>query len=391
MGIFNFGSKKTVETPKKKLYEGNWYNIFGDTSDRISSYRTTWVDTAVNIRATNVSKADILLYRKQNKQEVEVEKHPFLDVIYNPNLYEQTFNELLYLISISLDVYGEAFVYVAKSKGKKPNSFFLLPTNKVTPIVDENTGQISHFDYSKQIKSVGNIVRYSPDEIIFFKLPNIDRVFRGCATIDSCKTVIDIDNYQQTFQKKFFVNDGSVNVVIEADEQLSEEEVARLQAAFDARTGVENSNSWILLQDGLKYNTTKTTQKEMDFVNSRNAVRDEILGKMSVPKSIVGLSDTVNRATAEAEQWNFIANVIEPFSRFIVDKFNIFIKKNYGPEYYIKFEYDLPGDPQTDIDMYDMLFRNGAITVGELREAFGFSTDKPGGTGKVDPSNEVIE
>lgn len=354
----------------KKEYAGpSFINIFGGKSDTDLDYKTTWVNTAVNIRAVNLSKANIYLYRKESNGPTEVLKHPFIDLIYTPNLYQQSMHELLYLVSSSLDVYGEAYLYVALNKSGKPNSLYLLPTNSVTPMVNSQ-GIITEFTYQKSAKET---VVYTPDELIYFKLPNLDKQYRGQPTIDTCKRLIDIDNYQQIFQKKFFINDGSVNVVLETDDELGEEAYARLKKTMNEHTGADNSNGWLILQDGLKYNTTKTSQKEMDFVNSRTAVRDEILGKMSVPKTLVGISDTVNRATADAEIYSFTANVIIPLSLFVVDKINIFIKKYYGQEYYIKFEYDTPADLET----YQFLNDAGAITKSELREAYGFSSELP--------------
>jgi hypothetical protein len=40
-------------------------------------------------------------------------------------------------------------------------------------------------------------------------------------------------------------------------------------------------------------------------------------------------------------------------------------------------EWETPNDPTSDKDLFDMLFKNEAITIGELREHFGFSSIKP--------------
>jgi phage portal protein BeeE len=50
---------------------------------------------------------------------------------------------------------------------------------------------------------------------------------------------------------------------------------------------VNNSHKIAVLDNGLKYNEYKVSQKELDFVESRRFTRDEIFAIFKVPKSIV--------------------------------------------------------------------------------------------------------
>ena len=365
---------KTNKSKTKNFRDrsGIWINLFGGDSDA-SNWETTWVNTGVSCRAENFAKGNIFLYRDSRGKVGEVKTHPFLDIIKKNNSYEQSFYEILYLISCNLDVYGKSFVYAVPNGVGKPVEFVLLPTPNVTILFNSAKTEIVGYEYRSG--SGTNPIKYSADEIIYFRLPSLTNSFAGTPTIKSLEKVIDVDNYQQMFQIKSFKNDGRVNTVIEvpAETELSDEAWEALTKMQASKVGIENSNSNMILTGGAQYKDMKITNRELDYADSREVTRDEILGKLRVPKTIVGLAENSNRATSQAEMTSFIENVIKPLSRFIVDKFNSFIKRTWGEDLYITMEWTLPTSLSTD-DIYFELFDREAVTVEELRSYFGFSS-----------------
>jgi HK97 family phage portal protein len=364
-------AEETTEV-KKKSYTlnngGGWVNITGEDL-KSKDWKTTWVNTGVTVRAENLAKGDVFLYKKAGKNIQEVEEHEFLDLINNPNQWSQSFYELKYLISSSLDIYGEAYLFVAKDLRGKPHSFYLIPANLIKPILNNTKDSIEFYNYNNK--------KLSLDQIIYFKLPSLGEPFKGVATIESCKSMIDIDNYRQTLQKKFLLTGGHIHTILETEEDLSEETREVLTQLMRDRQNPDNTDAFMVLEGGLKYKDLSSKNKELNFTSTSETIRNEILAKLRVPLVLVGLGDSANRAIAETQSFVFIQNVIRPFSKFIIDKLNIWIKENYGNEFYITMEWETPNDPTSDKDLFDMLFKNEAITIGELREHFGFSSIKP--------------
>lgn len=377
MNFLNFirKSKPSVSPPPKtKSYSaGGWINILGSKNDT-ESFSTTWVSTAVNIRNENLASGNIFMYRQNGKTTTEVTEHPFLNIINTKNVLGQTFYKIMYLIGSSLDVYGKAFLYVAPNLKGSPANFILLPTPNVQVVLNKEKTLIERYEikFSNGSKQI-----YKKEEVIFFSLPSLNNTYGGTATIESCKHIINIDNYRQILQEKFLLTGGNINIILEADGELSPEAVERLNETMRERQNISNTDAFLVLQDGLKSKDTKLTAKELDFAKSSDAIRDEILGKLRVPLLLTGKGETTNRATAQAVMFSFIKNVIKPFSRFIVDEFNSFIKTTYGKEYFITIEWEDFKDISEQIQLYDMLYKNSAISKGELRSAFGFSNEIP--------------
>ena len=107
--------------------------------------------------------------------------------------------------------------------------------------------------------------------------------------------------------------------------------------------GVNNGHRTAILDNGLDFSTMSATQKEMDFVESRRYTRDEILSVYKVPKSIIGITDDVNRASAQVAENTFYRICIEPLARKIQQTINTQILKGEG---YFEFINVVPKDTE---------------------------------------------
>lgn len=369
MKFLNPLTKLFSRKKNKSFNSANWTSLFGGNGYDSSSLTNSWVYTGIQCRAENIATANIYLYQKQKNGTIKeiINNHPFIELMNTTNIYDQSFYDIIYLISLNLDVYGNAYVYIAPSKNKQPAQLILLPTPNIQLVFDENKSFITGYKYHSANRSIV----YSANEVIHFKLPSITNSFSGTPTIQSCKFAIDIDNFQQQYQKAFYSNNGSVGIALQTDQQLNEEAYNRLLDMWeDKYSGPANANRVALLDHGLKIETFNNNPKEVDFINSRIELRDEILGKLRVPKAILGITTDVNRANAEAAKYTFIKFTIEPFSRFVINGLNKFVKTFYDPTLYISFEYNLEED--NEVDLYKMLLDHNVVTVNEVRQQFGW-------------------
>jgi capsid portal protein len=76
-------------------------------------------------------------------------------------------------------------------------------------------------------------------------------------------------------------------------------------------------------------------------VESRRFTRDEILAIFKVPKSVIGITDDVNRASALTAERTFYKSCIEPISKLIQETIN---KEIFYNEVYFRFVNVVPAD-----------------------------------------------
>jgi HK97 family phage portal protein len=363
-------NKIVSEEPVKKTFtleNGGGWKIYGQASNKkFKEWKATWVNTAITVRGENLANGNITLYQGTPTKKVEVQKHPFLDLLNTTNVYKQSMYDIMFLLSQSLDVYGKAFLYAVAGTNGTPAELRFLPTASVKIIFSKNEAEILGYEYYKN----GASVSFSPEEIIYFKIPDLESPF-GCApTITSCKDIIEIENIQQFFQKKFVKNGGNITEVITPDDVLSDEEYARLENAMADLHDVNNDVSYFIAPAKSKYDKVKTSAEDLDFIEGKKQTRAEILGKMRVPEILVG-GDSANYATAKMQLNAFIETVIKPFSKFIVNQFNDWIKETYNPSLFIEMEWNTT-DPRDDVALYQMLVTTGAVDPEEIRPIYGF-------------------
>lgn len=375
--MFNFfKNKKTAQPEKKKSFNlsssGGWQDFFNENERDFSNWKTSWFYTGATIIAENFAKGKVLMYQKKGKTVNEVSSHPFLNIVQGSNKFDQDFYELMYLVALDLRVHGQAYLYaVAGTKGV-PAEFRNLTSECVSIVLTRDKSEVSYYEFSNG----GSRTKFLPEEIIHFRLPVLGSPVEGDSAVKNMKNVIEIDNIQGFFQRKFTLTGGNINEVITSDSELDDEDIDRLNETMKDKQDLESESTWLILQN-MKYEKVKTSAKDLDFTNGKTQIRDEILRKLRIPDVLTG-GNSANYATAKIQVSSFIENVIKPFSKFIINKFNIWIKKTYGNEYYITMEWETT-DPKDDAELYDMLLSNQVIEPEEVRPIYGFGDKKPAG------------
>lgn len=345
-----------------------------------SSYRSSWVNQCIRVRAENVADCD--MYMKDEITDDEIKGHPFIKAWKKANIYEMSGKQLLQIISTQLDVYGNAYLYVARVNGM-PDEFIPLPSKFVMPVYNDMGTLIIGYQYMGS-----NAITYTTNDIIHFKNISIDNFLVGTPTIASLSKIINVDNLQQTYAQQTFVNSGTVSLALSAPGKLGVDVIDRLRNDFQSKHGgSKNAYKTFVMDGGMTIQDLSKTQKEMDYVESRKAVRNEILSRMSVPPVLVGVNESANRASSETEYDFFIRHTIVPIANNIETTLNTFITKNYNDNAELELEYDEQW-AKTDIEAYDMLMKYGALTIDELREEFDFP---PRADSEVAPNEDLTD
>jgi HK97 family phage portal protein len=349
--------------------------LFGEDFLKELNYYVSFAYSCINARARNLAKAKVYLYQQntsRDKRTREITNHPFMRIVDGYNIYTQTFPLLLYLTEINLDMYGNCIWIYTRDRLGAVDGFYILPMERVRPHYNENKSDIIGYDLFGGSGSLKQF--YSKDECIHFQIPNYKNPFWGSSLIDSMKTLLDIDYLQRVYQKSFYKNDASLGTVLSFKENLNDKVFDRFKAQLTERyAGSENAKKFMILEGGADVKPFTTSPKEADYIKSREAIRDEIYSMFGVSKVVLGYVEDVNFASSLTALNNFMLNVIQPTADlFFVSKLNSFIKKEFDERLYCLFEYDITSDPAQKTADMDMLKRNGAISINELREQYNY-------------------
>ena len=357
---------------------GNWNSI----SDIIGSaahaekYKS-YAYACINARAENVSKGRVILYKrmKNNGGVEEVKEHPIIELLNHPNRKKQSFKEILHKISTSLDLYGNSYLYIHRGINRKPIGLYFLPSKNVTINLKSDLTEVESYTYTSGCTTV----KYKANDIIHFLIPDPDNNVEGRATVSAFNHTLDIDYYQNQYQRNFYLNDASLGMILETDEELGDEQYERLALLIkDNYESFRNTGKTLILDSGMKAKQYNNSPKDVEILPARKMVRDEIMTIFGVPKVMLGITDDVNRANARESLKVFNDYVIKPFAKiYIESKLNIFLEENYKDEnLFLYMEYEFEIDRELQLRAYEIYRKYDIASVDEIRSIEGFNFPK---------------
>jgi len=342
-----------------------------------------WVYACVNVKAKEVGNMQLKLMRGMKGDDEEDERvfdHPILDLLNKPNPL-MTGSELLEITSSHLDLNGNAFWYFAKDEGGEIREIYpLRPDRTVQEIDQEEPLLIKGYLFTQQ---AGGQIKLKVDEVMHIKefSPKAEYPFpsRGMGVVEAAASVIDTDNFARDWNKEFFNNSARPDAVLRTEGNLSDAEKKRLKRMWETEhQGVKKSHRVALLSGGLIYEPVGMTQTEMDFVEQRKFTRDEILAMFRVPKTILGITEDVNRANAEASNFVFALRVLKPTFEKITNTLNEFFVPMFGEDdLFFEFESPVPEDRLAVVNEY-ALGINKWLNRNDIRRAEGLSDTREG-------------
>lgn len=336
-----------------------------------------WTFNCVSAIATETAQLELKLTRRTSQNTYEpVEVHPVLELLYKVNpLY--TSYLLWEATQAYLELSGESFWYLA-GPVNSPTEIWILRPDWVE-IVDSQEKLISHYMYGP---SADKQIKIPFESMIHFKDFNPVNSYRGYGTVRATAKTIDETEFMLDYSRAFFKNSAVPGGVLSTENSLTDSQHMKLRDEWNnVHEGKDKAWKVAILQAGLKWSEVGTSRREMDFIEGRKLSRDEILAAFRVPKTILGITDDVNRANSRDSRAVFLENVITPKMQRIVTFLNEFLLPRYGDDsLFFNFKSPVPNDQQATLARYQNALANGWMTRNEVREAEGLEPLKGGDT-----------
>lgn len=329
-----------------------------------------WVYACIRAIAEEIANMKFRLYEvKKDGTNEEIFEHELLDLLDGVNPL-QTGYELKYLTSAHLEAVGNSYWRLegVKSETDKPTAIYILDPVHMRIIRDSSPVSVAGYKYTEKTR----VTNFQPYEILHLKYPNPADQIEGVGTIQSLAQWIDSDNYATEFNRRFFLNGAKIGGLLESENALTTVQIEQLRRSFEnVYKGWENAYKVAILPKGTKYSEMGTSQKDMDFANLQSMMRDKILAGFRVPKTVLGITEDVNRANAEATNYVFALRTIKPKMQLIVSYLNEFLVPRYGDNLYLDFASPVPEDRLLKIQELQVAMAGQPVmSVNEAREEY---------------------
>ncbi len=332
----------------------------------LKSYQN-YVYTATSAIAQEVASIELKLLKKTKDEVEEVKEHEALSLLHFANSLTTQY-DLIESTQTYSELIGEAFWVVFRDNNKRPREIWPLRPDWVK-VIPSPTDVIDHYIYNPGGISTEK-VKIPRENMVPFRYFNPTNPYRGKGSVQAAAMPIDIFDFAQQHNRNFFFNSAEAGLVFLTDKVLKKEVIDRFTKQWQSTYGGrENAHKIAFLGGGFKMEKSGTTAKEMDFANLHRIMRDDILAVFKVPKTVLGLTEDVNRANAEATTRAFMERVITPRMRKFVNTLNEFYLPMFGEtELFFDFEDPAPEDVEKKLLVYENGLKYGWLTPNEVRE-----------------------
>jgi hypothetical protein len=299
-----------------------------------------------------------------------IDEHPFLDALEKPNPFMGR-SGLMKITEVSMDLVGDAFwLYERANIGGAPTGFWPLPAHWIIemPTPGRPWYRVGWSGWNRLVPE---------SEILRFPDPSpVHPYDRGSGVGFALGDELEIDEYLAKMTKQMFFNDADPKWIMAGGGDISESEMRRLERDFLNR----NQGFWrkfkpyFMVGGGDDINKRihefqRPTMEQLVYPGLRKAQRDVVVQTFGVPPEMFGITESSNRATAEAAEYIFSKWVILPRA----DRLRSILQAQLMPLYDDRILIDFP-NPVTEDKVHVLNVRKSAPwawTVDEWRALGG--------------------
>lgn len=349
----------------------------GLTLNEISLY----LNKGISKRGEKVGQTQFQLF----KGDKEIFQHEILNLLDRPNK-RQTGKQFWKLASIYKDATG--FVVIRK----KSNNAVFTENAKVTELEILNSAFVT-INYTKDKTAIESFTYVHPnagqvdtilyEECIYWYTPDPKNDLVGLSIIQAgiLATTTEIELSKQYNQ--VVRNGGSVDAVLSFKDAPTKEQLEEIK--MDYRNLLEEnktSNMPIILGGEAEYTKVGLNPRELQFLEVKNALIEDLVVITGVPKAILGLTSGETFANADIAHRIFLRETIKPL---VEDLVNVLDWRLVPDDLELRFVDPTPEDVEEKIKIIDIGNRARILTNNEMREMLGFDAIKGGDEIKQDP------
>ena len=357
----NLFKRKDKKTEKRGL---SFNTIFPDAStiDNDKALTLTAVWCAIRLLSESVSSLPCSVYTKQaNGDKMEDSNNRIYDLIkYRPNNYQNKITFLEYIM-MSICTDGNSYVQIVRDGSGKPVQLIPLSPSNVDVVI--NDGELFY-----QINGGGIL---DAIDVLHFKTLTDDG-FNGISPITQCKKALSWGLNLEEYGDTFFKNGAKPSSTLSTDRALSEQAIERLRNSFsNTYAKLNNSNSTIILEEGLTFTPISISPEQAQFLSSRQFSIEEVARIFNIPPHMLKDLSKSSFNNIEMQSQEFVTYTLMPYITRLENEMNYkLFRSNEIGKTFIEFNVNglLRGDVKSRNEAYKTAITNGYMSINEVRQ-----------------------
>lgn len=358
--IKNVFVPKPVKTENRNLnFNSSFPSINTITNAKALTLTAVW--SAIRLLSESVSTLPISVYtRESNGDKLEDTNSPIYKLLkFKPNFYQDKVSFLEYvMLSILTD--GNSYVQIVRNNSGTPIQ--LLPINPTEVTVVTNNNELFY-----QVDS-GSVLDSS--DVLHIKTLTDDGI-TGISPVQQCAKSLKWSEHLEDFANTFFSNGAKPSSILQTEKALSDSALQRLKTSFNNNySHLKNSNSTIILEEGLTFKPISLSPDQAQFLASREFSIAEVSRIFRVqPHLLMDLTKS-SFNNIEMQSQEFLTYTLMPYINRIETQMNLkLFRTNELGNTYVEFNVNglLRGDAKTRNEAYKTAITNGYMSINEVR------------------------
>lgn len=331
-------------TIKKKLFSGNsedrplLWNVLSGSAE--FKGKNNFLVANIRAIATAACNGQLKLKNADGTEMPYTKKgeNLLLDLLFQPSPF---FNETVFkqILIAHMLIHGDAYILkTARDLQGRPSMLIPIPAPSVTTDYDGRGYPVGY-----HIQTINGRVAFGLEDIIHIYEGNAEHLFKGISRVKLCGLDADVMNSAKVFNLAYFKNGASVGGIISFPEAVRlkpEEQQTILRAFNDLHSGSVKAHRTAILAQGGKYESFKTSHKDMEFSEGQRFAQQQIYSTMGVPPALVGLFEYAPQFNTKEQQKIFYETNIIPMMSLVSDALNEHLVGDFYKDESVYLEYD---------------------------------------------------
>ncbi len=384
---------------KASMTVDEWWSEFGPTSvsaggiavTQLSALQVSTVQACVSIRAEDVAKLPVHVYRRRgNGGRDIVEDHPLERVLQRPNGYQSRF-EFMEQMQVAQLLRGNAYAVILRDG--RGRVIGLVPVNPDRVWIFEAPGGQVFYQVARRGLHETAVLESMPlmipsEDILHLRWMALDNSLYGASRIGLAREAIGLALSQQELAGRLSANSTNLGGVLTTDQKLTEEAAKRLSRAWKERKqGLKNAGDTAVLEQGLKWQPMGMTARDAELVASRNMQVQEIARLYRMPLHKLGIVERGAGTSVEELDQDYMNSVVSSD----LGRWEAKLSETFGlADDGVFVEFDVTAFLRASLQVRYNAYRTGIVgmflTPNEARRAEGLP-DHPEGDTLYQPTN----
>jgi len=351
---------------------GGCYTSAGQCITNSSALAISTVYDCVRVISEDLAKLPLQIFQDTSTGKVRRREHPLQSVISwqpNPEMSAMSFWNTIVSHSVG---WGNGYAEKVRDQNGNIRELWIIPPDRIRPDRDDK-GNL----FYEVREDDGNNTKVSPDKIFHVPGFGYDGV-QGYNPITIARESLGLAAGAEQFGSKFFGNGAKTSLALSFPNSLSEKAYNNLKKSVEQQVSGDSQHRVLLVEEGGKVETMALSQKDSQYLETRQFSVVEICRWFRMPPHKVADLTRATFSNIEEQNIDYVTDTLGSwFMRFEQAIHNqLFIESDQLAGYYVKYNDNalLRGNTLNRFEAYGKAINDGWLTRNEARELEDMNT-----------------